>query len=178
MAGYITGTSRVCVVSPSSSKRCRLLQDSVSDEEIVTCVFALHLIPDPQLLKAFPHANTRDASAQHNHMEVCGRRGRRWRRKTLKESEDGKASQDRGGRCPTLEKNMMGFRIVIKLSNQWRGGHGSSKREQEGNHAGHGSSPKPKTGGCRHPSVSNASLRWGLLWNLLDRLWSSQICCG
>ena len=51
-------------------------------------------LPDAQLMEAFTHANTRDASAQHYHMEVSGRVGSKWRCRTANEEEDAEASQD------------------------------------------------------------------------------------
>ena len=104
MAGYIAGTPGVCVVSPSSPKRCRLLQDGVPGEEIFTHMCLQCSLPDAQLMKAFSHANTRDASAEHYHMEVSGRRRSKWRWSATKEEEDVDADQDQRGGCPTLEE--------------------------------------------------------------------------
>ena len=109
MAGHIAGTPGVCVVSPSSPKRCRLLQDSVPDEEIFTHVCLQRTLPDAQLLEAFTHANTRDASTQHYHMEVSGRRGSKWRYGASKEEEDAEAGQHERGGCPALEKEDEGL---------------------------------------------------------------------
>ena len=104
MAGYIAGTPGVSVLSPSSSKRCRLLQDSVPGEEIYTHACLHCTLPDSQLMEAFSHANTRDASTQHYHMEVCGRRGSKWRWSAAKEEEDAEADEEERGGCPTLEE--------------------------------------------------------------------------
>ena len=107
MAGHIAGTPGVCVVSPSSPKRCRLLQDSVPGEEIFTHVCLQCTLPDAQLLEAFTHANTRDASTQHYHMEVSGRRGTKCN--ASKEDEYAEAGQDERGGCPALEKEDEGL---------------------------------------------------------------------
>ena len=51
-------------------------------------------LPDAQLMEAFTHANTRDASTQHYHMEVSWRVGLKWRCRAANEEEDAEASQD------------------------------------------------------------------------------------
>ena len=49
-------------------------------------------LPDAQLMEAFTHANTRDASTQHYHMEVSWRVGLKWRCRAANEEEDAEAS--------------------------------------------------------------------------------------
>ena len=107
MAGHIAGTPGVCVVSPSSPKRCRLLQDSVPGEEIFTHVCLQWILPDAQLMEAFSHANTRDTSTQHYHMEVSVRQGSKCG--AAKEDEDAEAGQDERGVCPALEERDEGL---------------------------------------------------------------------
>ena len=70
---------------------------------------AMCTVPDAQLMEAFPHANTRNTSAQHYHMEVIGRQGWRWRCDAVKEGDYAEAGQEKRGGCPALEEKVGGL---------------------------------------------------------------------